>query len=154
MSQNMPSWRRGICSAVATILTLFGLAGCTGNPLSTSEISSTPVATPIVVNSSPAPSGSPPSSKATPPPPPRPRPLPDAEAIEQRKKTIASLIARAREGYPGHSAVIFADLDNDTRVEFEPNARFESASLCKLLILAELYRQFQEDHKDEFTFRD
>jgi beta-lactamase class A len=140
MSLYVPSQRRGIRSAVAVVAAMASLAGCSGNPLSTSQISSTPVATPIVVSNTPAASGSPLTEGGTPPPPPSPV---DAQAIEQRRKVISDLIAGAREKYPGHSAVIFADLDNDTRVEFEPEARFESASLCKLLILAELYRQFQ-----------
>lgn len=130
MSLHVPTGGRGTRPALAAALLLFGLAGCTGTPLS-ADISSTPVATPIVVSSSPLP--------ATP----SPRPRPDPKANELRQKAIAETISKARKEFPGHSAVIFADLDNGTRVEFEPDARFESASLCKLIILAELYRQFQ-----------
>lgn len=130
MSLHVPTGGRGTRPAMATAFLLLGLVGCTGTSLST-DISSTPVATPIVVSSSPVP--------ATP----TPRQRPDPKANEMRQKTISETISRARKSFPGHSAVIFADLDNDTRVEFEPEARFESASLCKLVILAELYRQFQ-----------
>jgi beta-lactamase class A len=116
---------------MATVLLLFGLAGCKESPLSPTRISSTPVATPIVVSNSPVPST------------PTPRAPSDPQANEIRQKQISEIISRARQTYPGHSAVIFSDLDNGTRAEFEPDVRFESASLAKLVILAELYRQFQ-----------
>jgi beta-lactamase class A len=137
MSRNMP-WRQteygpGAKTARAILPLIVLLAGCTGTPLSPS-VSSTPVATPIVVSSSPAASRSP--GKPTPA-------TTDPEAKARRKKTIHNAITRAREAYPGHSAVVFTDLHEGTRIEFESHARFESASLCKLVILAELYRQFQ-----------
>ena len=131
MSLHVPARRRGNRLALATALLLSGLAGCTGTPLSNTQISSTPVATPIVVSNSPIPAS------------PTPRPVVDPKANEIRQKAISATITRARKEYPGHTAVIFNDLDNGTRVEFEPDARFESASLVKLVILAELYRQFQ-----------
>ena len=129
MSLHAPAGWRGTRTAAAAVLILIW-SGC--NPLSPA-ISSTPVATPIVVSNSPSP------ATATTPTPAHP----DPEATEQRKKAITEIVRKARAAFPGHSAVVFADLDDDTRVGFDPDARFESASLVKLIILAELYRQFQ-----------
>ncbi len=130
----------GTQRAAAAAMLLCGLSGCTGSPLASPDISSTPVATPIVVNSTPA--------SATPTPP-RGE---DPKTAETRRKAVRAIIEKARAAYPGHTAVIFSDLDKDTRVEFEPEARFESASLVKLPILAELYRQFEMgEHTPEET---
>lgn len=122
----------GIRRVVAFAVIAHGLSGCTGTPLSLDSISSTPVPTPIVVRSSP--------SLATPSPP----QTPQAEPVfsESRHEEIEKLIKEAREAYPGHSAVVFFDLDSDGHIEFEPNTSFESASLVKLVILSKLYRQF------------
>jgi beta-lactamase class A len=116
--------------ALAMTATLVSCKGSSFWP----DISSTPVATPIVVNNSP--------SNSTPTPPPRPNP----RANEIRRQTIDAIISKAREAYPGHSGVVFVDLDNETRLDYEPDARFESASLVKLIILAHLYREFEVGH--------
>lgn len=130
----------GTRGAAAAALVSLGLSGCTGSPLASSDISSTPVATPIVVSVTPLTSTSP-----------TPHPE-EPEAAEARRKAVSEVISKARAAYPGHTAVVFSDLAKDTRVEFEPEARFESASLVKLPILAELYRQFEVgEHTPEET---
>lgn len=127
---------RGIQGLLAIGVFALSLSGCQGNSLVAPDVSSTPVATPIVVSNSPPPGSPTPAGQAT--------PLQvDPKANEVRRKSVEALITGTRRDYPGHSAVVFVDLQNDIRVEFEPEARFESASLVKLIILAELYREFE-----------
>ncbi len=121
------------------MVALAGLAwlGCQPSDFTGGKVTSTPVATPIVVTNTPVASS------------PTPR-GPDLAEAQERINRVQSLIETARRSYPGRSGVVFVDLASDTRVEFESSARFESASLAKLIILAELYRQFQVgDHQPE-----
>lgn len=128
--------RRG---GVRTLVALSSLVwlGCQPSAFSGEKITSTPVPTPIVVVASP------PATKS-----PTPH---SSSAPDERQDEVRALISRARESFPGRSAVVFVDLGSGTRVEFESTTSFESASLAKLLVLAELYRQFEVGihHPDE-----
>ena len=117
--------------AVRATAALAGLAclGCQPTNLTGGEVTSTPVATPIVVANTPT--GTPVASATKP------------VELDERETRVRELVERARKAYPGRSGVVFVDLASGFRVEFEPTARFESASLAKLVILAELYRQFE-----------
>ena len=128
----------------ASILASLALVGCQPSNLTGPPVSSTPVATPIVVANTPA--SSTPTPKAL-----------DPEVSQKRQKKVRDLLEAAKESYPGHSAIVFIDLDSGAKAEIDPTERFESASLVKLLILAEMYRQFQVgDHKpeDKLTLRE
>ncbi len=110
-------------------LSLLGLAGCQ-NSLSPAEITSTPVATPIVVRqASASPTPAAPHTKTT--------------LNEERIQRVEAMIEAARKGFPGRSGIVFIDLETDLHLEFSATERFESASLVKLIVLSELYRQVQ-----------
>lgn len=94
------------------------------------DISSTPLATPIVVTSNPL------------------SPTPSSNLIEPKPKDhlverVGATIEESRKGFPGRSSVVFLDLESDARLAYGEEARFESASLMKLLVLAELHKDFQ-----------
>lgn len=121
----------------AAFLASLALAGCQPSNMTGPTVSSTPVATPIVVANSPA--SSTPTPKAI-----------DREVSQKRQQKVRELLDAAKEAYPGRSAIVFIDLDSGSKVEIDPTERFESASLVKLVILAEMYRQFQVgNHKPE-----
>lgn len=118
-------------AVVVTFLVLFALAmaGC-NDKLPGPDISSTPVATPIIISNEPL---NPTPSQTV------PAPEPKDHLVER----VGTTIEQAMKDFPGHSSVIFLDLESGAKLEYEEEAPFESASLMKLVVLAELYRQFQ-----------
>lgn len=68
-----------------------------------------------------------------------PHPTP-ARNLEAAKLAIEE----SGKAFPGKCSIVFIDLDSAQTVELRPEEPFESASLVKLVILVELYRQFQE----------
>lgn len=145
MSLVAPIWpdrgRRGWSLTVLSVLLVPALAGCQSWSLSAPQITSTPVATPIVVNIS--------SPTLSPSPTPSP-----AHVIEDsaRVEAARAAIRRTAEAFPGRCAIVLVDLDSQQRVEVSPQTSFESASLVKLVILAELFRQFETgNHQPQET---
>jgi beta-lactamase class A len=96
-------------------------------------MSSTPVATPIVVGNSTTPSSSPTPQRAN-----------DAKKDrEQALDEVAEAIERARSEFPGETGIYFIDIESDTELDYDGDRRFESASLMKLVVITELFRQIQ-----------
>lgn len=85
-------------------------------------------ATPIVVSGSPSPGAITPSP---------------SESIAKICEEVDRVIIGSRERYPGKSSIVFVDLDSGTTLAYAENARYESASLVKLMVLVELYREIQ-----------
>lgn len=97
------------------------------------EISSTPVATPIVVGETPQASLS-------------PTPNQMVDKLSERKQAlerVKSAMERAREDFPGTTGVHFVDIESGLHLDFNGDKTFESASLMKLVVIAELYRLIQ-----------
>lgn len=110
------------------------LLGCSPNSPDTS-VSSTPVATPIVVGTpTPQASGSPEG------------PSKNYESSRERETTIRKVeeaIEKARAEYPGRTAVYFIDIESDQKLDFNGEQQFESASLMKLVVIAEMFHLIQ-----------
>lgn len=123
----------------SSILSLLLLFGCNEN-MPDPDLSSTPVATPIVVSGNPL------------SPTPTVEPKPKDHLVERVGETINA----ARKDFPGRSSVVFLDLESDSEWKFAEQAKFESASLMKLVVLAELYKEFQVGDKtpgDKLTLK-
>lgn len=100
---------------------------CDRGALRAPDLTSTPLATPVIVKAVSSPS---PTIVAR----------PSAKVLREQ---VAQIITVARKEFPGRSAVVFVDLDQEIRLEFAAKNLFESASLAKLMVLVELYREFQ-----------
>jgi beta-lactamase class A len=130
MSSFVQGWRETIRPWVlACLVPLF--LGCSKN-MPDPNLSSTPVPTPIIV-------GTPsPALSAT------PQPVVDTN---QQKDALMDLVGTAiedaRERFPGETGVYFVDVESDLDIGFNAEARFESASLMKLVVIAEVYRRIQ-----------
>lgn len=114
---------------LATFVVLCGCNNSSQNP----DITSTPVATPIVVGSTPETSGS-------------PTPAPIVDSTAERKLTlekVASAIERARNDFPGNTGIYFIDVESTLTLDYNGERQFESASLMKLVVIAELNRLVQ-----------
>ena len=106
--------------------------GCNEN-LPDPALSSTPAPTPIVVGTP-----SPESSSPT------PKPVVDNnEQKEALMAGVASAIEEARERFPGETGVCFIDIESDLQLSYNAETKFESASLMKLVVIAEVYRRIQ-----------
>ncbi len=74
----------------------------------------------------------------------------NSEVSQKRLSKVRERIETAVKSFPGHGCVVFIDIDSGSKIEIEPTTPIESASLVKLIILSELYRQFQVgDHQPE-----
>jgi beta-lactamase class A len=119
------------------LLTIPFWYGCNTTP-SNLDVTSTPVATPIVVGESPEPTESP----TTP------------DVIDKRAERrhlldrVSIAIQAAREEFPGECAIHFIDIESDLSLDVEGNRQFESASLMKLVVITELYRLVQVGQLD------
>ena len=123
---------RGSHHAWTLVLALFCFSGCV-NQGASPTLTSTPVANPIVVSSTPGPSFSPSPSKVV-------------DSLAERRQTlerVSEIVQLARQDFPGESAVFFIDLESDLEFGFSEEKSFESASLMKLVIIAELHRRVQ-----------
>ncbi|MFA5507255.1 MAG: serine hydrolase [Vulcanimicrobiota bacterium] len=108
------------------------LFGC--NKSADPTISSTPVATPIVVEGTPSPNQLSPT----------PRPVIDTnEQRDELLKAVSEAIEETRKDFPGETAVCFVDVESDMKLGFNADQRFESASLMKLVVIAEVFRRIQ-----------
>lgn len=124
-------------SAVGVALSLL-LSGCPSSP-SDSGVNPHPSNTPIVVT------GQTPEQSASP----TPRVVVDRQAERaELLREVASLIEKAREDFPGRTAVVFIDFESDKTLDYEGSEQFESASLMKLIVIAELYRLVQVGQLD------
>lgn len=68
------------------------------------------------------------------------------DADQQRENTLRAVteaIERARADFPGRSAVHFIDIESDRRLDFDGDRRFEAASLVKLVVITEVFRQIE-----------
>lgn len=97
------------------------------------DINPSPVATPIVVGS---PSPETPSASPT-------AALTSKEERHETLEQVERAIKEARKAFPGETAVYFIDMESDLELNFDGEKRFESASLMKLVVIAELYRLIQ-----------
>ncbi len=113
----------------AVLLLLPGCGGKNQRP----QISSTPVATPIVVGTTPVPSGTP-----------TPKNMVDSTAQrELTMKQVAEAIGKARNRFPGNTGIYFIDVESNMSLDYDGDRQFESASLMKMVVIAELYRRIQ-----------
>ena len=121
----------GVSSLLFAGLTLFALISCTPEP--SSDVSPSPSATPIIVSTttSTTPSSTPSAS---------PGKLPGKE---QCQLLVQSAIEKTGEKFPGHPGIYVIDIDSNLTAGLNEEAVFESASLMKLVVIAELYRQIQ-----------
>ena len=111
---------------------LFLVPGC-GGKNQRPQISSTPVATPIIVGTTPAPSETP-----------TPKKMIDSSA--QRELTleqVSEAIEKARNRFPGNTGIYFIDVESNKNLDYAGERQFESASLMKMVVIAELYRRIQ-----------
>lgn len=113
-------------------------SGCPSpNPSSTPT--PPPQSTPIIV------AGQTPEQSATP----SPRVMVDRKAErEESLREVAALIERAREEFPGRTGIVFVDIESDKVLDYDGSRQFESASLMKLVVIAELYRLIQVGELD------
>lgn len=93
-------------------------------------MTSTPVPTPIVVGT-PEPTDSP-----------TPAQVVDAQADrDESLARVTSSIERAREDFPGTSSIHFLDIATNQMLDYGGEKQYESASLMKLVVIAEIYRR-------------
>ena len=127
MRSALQAGREALLAVITT-----ALLGCNPNGPGP-EISSTPVATPIVVGETPQSTHS-------------PTPKPVVNQGAERAKTlerVKSVVEQARKDFPGTTAVHFVDIESNQHLDFNGERPFESASLMKLVVIAELYRLIQ-----------
>lgn len=122
-------------AAFGTLLACF-VSGCPSSPEASPSATPSP---PIVV------AGQTPQHSASP----TPQVMVDQGAErEQSIRQVASAIEKAREEFPGETAVVFVDIEADKTLEYDATKQFESASLMKLVVIAELYRLIQVGELD------
>ena len=96
-------------------------------------LSSTPAPTPIVVGT--------PSPELTSP---TPKPVVDNnERKEALMAKVGAAIEESRAKFPGDTGVCFIDIESNRELAFNADARFESASLMKLVVITEVFRRIQ-----------
>jgi beta-lactamase class A len=105
--------------------------GCNESMPDTS-LSSTPVPTPIVVGT-PSPALSPTPQKV----------VDSNKQKDTLMNNVSTAIKKAREKFPGQTGVYFVDIESDLEIGFNGEEQFESASLMKLVVIAEVYRRIQ-----------
>jgi len=89
------------------------------------------VATPIVIGKTPEPTNSPTA-------------VFDSRAERQLLlDSVAAVIKQARQDFPGQTGIYFIDMESDLKLDYDGERQFESASLMKLVVVAELYRLIQ-----------
>ena len=125
--------KRGTAPFLVLIGLLPSLSSCNNGNFHP-DITSTPVATPIVVSSTPYPSVSPSSQTTT---------LNAQEKRELALAQVAKAIEKTRADFPGDTSVFFIDIESDLELNYDGEKSFESASLMKLIVIAELYRRAQ-----------
>lgn len=113
------------------------------NPKVDPGISSTPVPTPIVIGT-PSLSGTP---SVTTSPTPAAVVNSNAERHELLER-VREVVEASRAVFPGDTGVCFIDIVSDQKIEFEAEKKFESASLMKLVVIAEVFRRVQIGEMD------
>jgi beta-lactamase class A len=58
-------------------------------------------------------------------------------------ESVASAIEESRKQFPGETGVYFVDIESNLELGFDAEKQFESASLMKLVVIAEVYRRIQ-----------
>lgn len=121
------SFRGGLSWFLISGLTLVGLTSCTPTP------SPAPTSSPIVVSATPTSSiQSTPSASPTKMP-----------AKEECLRLVKSELDKTVANFPGRAGIYVMDIDSDLKTGIAEDEVFESASLMKLIVIAELYRQIQ-----------
>lgn len=68
---------------------------------------------------------------------------------EQSLRDVAKAIEDARAEYPGKTGIVFVDIESGQSLKYDADKQFESASLMKLVVIAELYRLIQMGELDK-----
>lgn len=125
-------WRETYRQWVLVVCLVPLFLGCKNNSPD-SDMSSTPVPTPIVVGT--------PSPEAISP---TPKPVVDNnERKEALMELVGDAIEKTREKFPGETGIYFVDIESDQSLGFNEDKQFESASLMKLVVIAEVFRRIQ-----------
>jgi beta-lactamase class A len=72
---------------------------------------------------------------------------PAVSISKQHKKnmeTLEKLVKKDLEGFPGQPSVIFYDFESDGKISLNSNIVMEAASLIKIPVMLEVYRQISE----------
>ena len=56
---------------------------------------------------------------------------------------VAAAIEESRAKFPGETGVCFIDIESNQELSYNADARFESASLMKLVVITEVFRRIQ-----------
>lgn len=131
--------------ALGLLLLALLFSGCPATQTATPSPSPSVVASPIVVDGTPET-----GTTATPGETATPRTMVDHKAEhEQSLRDVAKAIEDARAEYPGKTGIVFVDIESDQSLEYDADKQFESASLMKLVVIAELYRLIQVGELDK-----